>query len=1173
MTDAMTASTAASTAASTGAAVTLVDADVRRLITTDGLDALLFVEAGAGTGKTKQLVDRVVSLVLARDVPMREIAAITFTEAAASELRSRVREALERVVHSADASANASTGPNAATAADRARADAALADLDSAAIGTVHAFAQRILSEHPVEAGLPPSVEVLDEVESLLEFGRRWQEEVDRMFATPELAPIITVARLLDVRVDHPKLVSLRDVASVFADNWDRLDSLVDLPVVLPQFDRLDAVEQVRGLESVLVRCAEIPDDKLAQRLLAGASEMGSVLRALEHGDDRAVIRQLMAKRKSKKWGHGSAGTAANWGGKDEKAAVGATVAAAETALENILVQAADEVLRVLAGEVARFTVRSAHDRLGDGRLEFHDLLVFARRLLRESRDARSALHARYTRLLIDEFQDTDPIQVELATLIAASVGDHDPKANWQDVVVDDERLFFVGDPKQSIYRFRRADIALFLAARDRFAGESVRLTTNFRTVPPVLDWVNHVFGALMAEEIPGRRPQYEPLHSHRHSSAHDHRVVLLGGPHPKEEKLLAGPLRELEAGTVASAIAEILAHPEEWPVEVDGEWRPARPEDIAILVPTRTSLGVLMDALREREVDVRAETGTLVYETQEIRDLLSVLRAVAYGTDAVALVAALRSPILACGDDDLVTYAHAGGTWSVTAPRPDLPEDHPVMAALAFLARLHDARWWTPPSELIDWIIRERRLLTIGLAQHRARDTWRRIRFLSDQARVFEASQSGDLVAFVDWANLQRSEMARVHEPILPEADDHAVRIMTIHGAKGLEFPITVVSGLTTRLSARRRGVAVRWDGDEIGVSTRKDIATAGFDRLADLEDEMDGEEKLRLLYVACTRARDHLLIATHHVEGVASFAQLAWTHSHDAPVDCWRESEIDEVTGGPTAVPMATPLIAPVTPTSVPSAEMLAAEMEERSEWLARRSRLLDAGRVTRTVSATDVRRSGAEGAHGFRHRWLGAPIDSESTEIPDPATAWRRGSSATAFGRAVHAVLQDADLATGANIDGLAATIAEAEGLADHADDVAAASRSVLAAEMVRAAAVGIETGDAFREMYVAAPVGERVIEGYIDLLVRTSEGLVVVDYKTDPVTNTDEIDRRVEEYRLQLAAYALAVETVTGAPVAAGVLVFARAEGMVERRIEAQDLGLAEVRTIVGGRPIA
>ena len=600
--------------------------------------------------------------------------------------------------------------------------------------------------------------------------------------------------------------------------------------------------------------------------------------------------------------------------------------------------------------------------------------------------------------------------------------------------------------------------------------------------------------------------------------------------------------------------------------VGLAGAWHLKAAEGFAaaepILVPTRTSLGVLMDALRDRDVDVRAETGTLVYDTQEIRDLLSVLRAIAYGTDAVALVAALRSPILACGDDDLVTYARAGGQWSLTAPRPGLPEDQPVMEALAFLSRLHAARWWMPPSDLIDWIVRERRVLTIGLAQRRARDTWRRVRFLTDQARVFEASQSGDLVAFVDWAELQRSEMARVHEPILPEADDHAVRIMTIHGAKGLEFPITVVSGLTTRLGTRRGRVAVRWDGDEIGISARKDLVTAGFDRLADLEDEMDSEEKLRLLYVACTRARDHLLIATHHVEEVPSFAQLAWRHSHEAPAGCWRVSEVD------------TTIIESVKPSavseSVPTAAALATEMEARAEWLDRRARLLETGRVPRTMSATDVRRSGREDASSVRRPWLSGPVDVEPTEIPDPVSAWRQGSAATAFGRAVHAVLQDADLSTGANLARLAAAIAEAEGLVEHANDVEAAARSVLAADVVREAAAGIDRGGAFREMYVAAPIGERVIEGYIDLLVRTPEGLVVVDYKTDPVTSVEEIDRRVEEYRLQLAAYALAVETVTGAPVTAGVLVFARADGAVERRIESKDLGLGEVRAIVGGQ---
>ncbi len=1125
-------------------AVGLVDDDVRRRIAHDGLDELLFVEAGAGTGKTKQLVDRVVSLVFRRGVAMREIAAVTFTEAAASELRSRIREAFERHIH------DPATDP-----VDRARGEAALTELDSAAIGTVHSFAQRILGEHPVEAGLPPNVEVLDEVESLLEFGRRWQVQVDRMFANVDLAPVITFARLLDVRIDHDRLPSLREVAAVFSDNWDRLDPLVDLAVVEPVIERDAARLAMAGFAPIFARCAEIADDKLAARILGCRDDIDRTHQALANGSDRDVIRCLASKRKSKKsWVARNVGTAAAWG-KEGKAEVVAHIQSIEAELDRLFDATTDAVLRVLAGEVARFTVRSAHVRLREGRLEFHDLLVFARQLLRDHAEARASLHQRYTRLLIDEFQDTDPIQVELATLIAASAADLEPGASWSEVPVDAERLFFVGDPKQSIYRFRRADIELFLAARDRFAGESVRLTTNFRTVAPVLDWVNHVFGALMDEEIPGRRPRYEPLAAHRPVGPANHAVTLLGGPHAKAEDLRAGPLRELEAHSVADAVAAILATPDAWPVEEHGAWRSARPEDIAILVPTRTSLPGLMDALRDRGVDFRAETGTLVYETQEIRDLLSVLRAIAYGTDAVALVAALRSPILGCGDDDLVTYAHAGGRWDLVAPRPDLPATHPVMAALAFLDQLRAARWWTAPSALVEWIVRERHVMSIGLAERRARDGWRRIRFFVDQARLFEASQSADLVAFVEWAQLQRSEMARVHEPLLPEADDHAVRIMTIHGAKGLEFPITVVSGLTTRMTARRNRFHVRWDGDAVELSSRKDIATNGFDRLNDLEVEMDGEEKRRLLYVACTRARDHLLVAAHHVEGAESFASLVWQHSQDAPADCWRSGPAS--TGADRSLPTHADVI--VLPDDRAEVEFDAAA---REAWIAAREQLLAAGSRSRTVSATALRRAGADIAFVAAASEPVDPLDTDTTgEVESLVPGWRHGRAATAFGRAVHAVLQDVDLGGGADVEPLALAAAEVEGLAEHVEEVAIAARAILRTPVVAQAAAG----ECFREMYVAAPVGDRMIEGYIDLLVRTPDGLVIVDYKTDAVGGDASVEARIDEYRLQLAAYAYALEATVGIPVVAGVLVFANDGDPIERRIEAADLGIGAVES--------
>jgi ATP-dependent exoDNAse (exonuclease V) beta subunit len=1121
---------------------TLVDDDARRRITTDGLDELLFVEAGAGTGKTKQLVDRVVALVLDREVPMREIAAITFTEAAASELRARIREAFERLVHDGSV-------PD-----DRCRrAEVALVDLDGAAIGTVHSFAQRMLAEHPIEARLPPHVEVLDEVESLLAFGRRWEAHVDRMFSTPALDEVIALASRLGIRIDDRRLASLRDVAAVFSDNWDRLDRVAGSAVEITPVDRRAAVVALTDFGAVLARARAIPDDKLAAHWLGKEEGLLRLAEALTNEPDRRLLRFVGAVGTVDR---GVGGRQEAWGGPESKAESRALAAALDDALDALMVALTDAVLRVLAGEVARFTLAAADERRRDGRLEFHDLLVLARGLLRTSADARAALHHRYSRLLIDEFQDTDPIQIELAMLVAASVDGRAPASNWWEIAVDGERLFFVGDPKQSIYRFRRASIGLFLAARGRFDVGAVTLRTNFRTVEPIVRWVNDVFGQLMAEERPGEQPGYVPLAAHRCDGPADHRVRLLGRPHEKDEGLSAAALRELEAATVADAVAGIVAAPERWPVQDGDGWRPARPEDIAILLPTRTSLATLMDALRVRNVEFRAETGTLVYETQEIRDLIAILRAVAHGGDAISLVAALRSPILSCGDDDLLTYSAAGGRWDLGAVRPDLDREHPVMAALAYLDSLRAARWWTAPSVLIERIVRDRHVMTLAFGAPRARDVWRRIRFLIDQARLFEASQSADLVEFVAWSELQRSDAARVHEPLLPESDDHAVRIMTMHGSKGLEFPITVLSGLTTEMGRRRAGVRVLWEGEQVHVSMRRNVASDGFDRRADLEQEMDLDEKLRLLYVACTRARDHLLVAVHHKRDARAdcFARLVYRAAADADPSTWAPAERPEDRTPP--LPVATGAVAAPSDDEVEATEVA---------WHRDRDRLLREAARRVTVSATAIKQSAPDATvRPPAHR-----SEDDDEAAPEIVTAvvpaWRRGRGATAFGRAVHAVLQDAPVSDH-DVGALAVAASVAEGVPDLRSEIEAAGRRILAAPIMRAAA----TASVAREMYVAAPMGDRVVEGYVDLLLRTGDGLVVVDYKTDHLDGEDALAARADDYRLQLAAYAAAVEAVTGMPVCRGVLVFAAVLGRddaVERSFDRDDLRLDEIPGVV------
>src|SRR6185369_15657724 len=244
---------------------------------------------------------------------------------------------------------------------------------------------------------------------------------------------------------------------------------------------------------------------------------------------------------------------------------------------------------------------RSVAERRVSGELDFHDLLVLARTLLRDPDHgvgARARLWERYQRILIDEFQDTDPIQVELAALLGSD-DPHDGDEPWNKMSVEPGRLFFVGDPKQSIYRFRRADIATFLEARDRFAQPAPRfLTCNFRTAPEVLGWINHVFNELIQPFV-GSQPEYRPLDPARSvPTEHDHGVVLLGVDPHEDDGVDAAELRTREAADVAAIARAAVA--EAWPVfdKDRDEWRPARLGDVCILLPARTSLGYLEQAL-----------------------------------------------------------------------------------------------------------------------------------------------------------------------------------------------------------------------------------------------------------------------------------------------------------------------------------------------------------------------------------------------------------------------------------------------------------------------------------------------------------------------------------------------------------------------------------------------
>ncbi len=1107
------------------------DSEQRRRIA-DDLDSTLFVVAGAGSGKTTALVRRVLALVETGAAELGQIAAITFTEKAATELRDRVRAELERAL-----------GTDLAPEATE-RYRQALGQLDGAAIGTLHSFAQRILSEHPIEAGLPPRVEVVDEVSSAVAFERRWWTFRDELLADPGLERTVVLLTAAGVKFE-----SLRTVAVAFNDNWDLVEERV--PARAP--DPPDAVALLAPVLAEIDRiCAEPcrdPDDTL-NRFLQPVREYATWLRTITDEVDLVEALDPDGPTKPPRFRAGARGKQQSWTA--DPAQVRSDLSAAGDRLGDLRGTVANACVKRLGSELRRFTLAAARERREAGQLEFHDLLVRARALLRDpvnGESVRAGLHSRYRRMLLDEFQDTDPIQVELAVLIAAAPGQQAVgQAHWTSLEVVPGHLFFVGDPKQSIYRFRRADIATFLSAEERFGDgdtDTVRLTANFRAAAPVIEWVNATFGALI-EPAPGSQPPYAALEAVRPSAPAGPAVGVVGrGRHPKEFR--ADQLREAEAVDVAATVVRVVD--EGWSVDDgSGGWRRARLGDITVLVPARTSLPFLEDALDARRIPYRAESSSLVYSSRAVRDLLMVLRAVADPTNLLHVVSALRTPLLACGDDDLFRFHARIRSWSYLNPQLGEPEEGDrVHGGLAYLRGLYEERHWRAPSELLDRIARDRRAMELGFAEGRPRDVWRRIRFVVDQARSWSEATGGNLRQYLSWVDLQLADGARVAEAILPETDDDAVRIMTIHGAKGLEFPVTIVSGMSTKPQSRPAQAEVVFPpSGEVGYKVGRAAKTDEYVAWAPIDEQMSYHERIRLLYVACTRARDHLVVSLHRAERANDPNPEKRTNAEllldgmGAALDA-----LPEV--GESAGNVATPAA------GVPSPP------PPRPEWETELDAALSRAARPTTVSATSLTE---EGEPDVEQEPVDPGLQKRPRDLDLPP--WLKGRYGTAVGRAVHGVLQTIDLATGDGLDDAVAAQCEAEAIVARAGEVRALVLDALASRSVREASASAH----WREVYVCVPVRDRQLEGYIDLLYRGTDGLVVVDYKTASTSDPEELARRVQGYRVQGYSYALAVGDATGEQVTRVTFAFLTPDGPVELDLEDLGAGMAEVAELVG-----
>ncbi|MFC9335837.1 UvrD-helicase domain-containing protein [Arthrobacter sp. NPDC057009] len=1072
----------------------LTDQTDRTLIEQE-LEANIFVEAGAGSGKTHELVERICAMVDA-GVELKSVAAITFTEKAAGELRERVRRRLS----------------DASPTELRLRA---LNQLDTAPIGTIHSFAARIISEHPIEAGVPPLITVVDELRSQIAFTRRWEAARQKLFSDASLDDALRIILAVGVSLDH-----LQNVAADLDANWDRLESHPPRKRHIPAVDLGPILRQTAEVLAHADHCTDSAD-KLFIAFEHIRSWHGRLAEA-ETGELGLVL-ELLHSVPQKGFGGGQKG---NWSINVADVRTSCKDLADQAiALRNSFVEPAVETVTAAMAEVL---VQAARERQHSGELEYHDLLIHARDLLvgEDKQAVHTTLHNRYRCIMLDEFQDTDPIQAELATRISAD--DVCGPDGWEQLAIPAGRLFTVGDPKQSIYRFRRADIATYLAAQERFSNDQrsaiASLQTNFRSTGRLLDWINATFGQLIRPS--GTiQPEYHALtpdpQRPEWSEENGPAVSVIGraGAQPGESgKVSADDMRRQEAADVAAAIriatgtAGLPAWQKQSKRSGDFTCSPVQLKDICVLIPTRTSLAALEDALDDAGIEYRAEASSLVYSTQEVTDLLLALRAISNTADEAALVLTLRSAMFGCGDDELFEWKKAGGHWNLFSTPPDAVKDSTVAHSLQYLAALCRYIEVLTPAEIMERLVTDRRMLEAAIDAPRYRDVWRRLRFVIDQARAWTEATHGGLRDYLVWAAVQQEENSRVKEAVVPETDVQAVRIMTIHASKGLEFPMVILAG--TGSGPNNQKSAALWDQkSQLQVHFIGDIRSAGYGSAEGVEKLFDDAERRRLLYVACTRAESHLVVS-HYVNAKNSLGQFL--------------KDSDDVASAPDLrVPEDMPLLGR-TPHKVLPVEPYEAWEHRREAWQM----------SSAIVSATSVTATAKDAANGQKSvETAGAPqFAGMEDDAQLPSFAEPGGDHGTDFGTALHRLLELTDLREAENFEALTERVASAAGLNDPAG-LAERARSALRSAPVQRAA----DRDHWLELPIVTSLENVTLEGVVDLMYREDDGsLVIADFKTDISVKQE----TMAAYWRQLSTYAQMVERITGQTVSELILISCR-----------------------------
>ncbi len=1119
----------------------------------DSDDRDILVEAGAGSGKTTTTVNRYIRLLAERGYEPREILAFTFTDKAAGELRDRVRSARRRL------------------AEERGEANPQAFSMSSAWVGTFHSICSRILKAYPVEAGVDPGFAVIDDVtaetvrsqafgDALAEFrredptaGRR--EAMVGLFTERTLREtILTVFDELRARgIDRPRLPDFADTPYPA----EKIEYLRRHVAAITEVKKLHWAHKPRvaKLEELLHRvdCPPITCADLAP------------LRFSSRNEDCVEFCQVL------------------------------TEAVAELAAH----EEGDFARRGLDRLLELFGDRFARAKARRSVLDYEDLQLLTLRLLRRNHRIRDAYRDRFREIMVDEFQDTNQLQLDLVTALRG----------------EDTTLITVGDEMQSIYGFRHADVELFRRRRNAPGVRNFRLSDNFRSRPEVIAAINEI-GLTLDEQVRHKRGadggagrhEFSPLTVGREESetGSSATAILTGRSGWKEldlgESAPAIPpeaevgkdedhFNEAEALRVAHHLRELV------------DAGVAKQGEIAILLRAKTRSDLYVDALRSVGLSPYVTGGRGFWRSREAVDLRSLLSVIANPLEDEALLGALTSP--ACGvSSDALWLLRRGSPehsplWPAVRavagdPLPEggsaewldrIPEEDraAIIGFVGKIDRLRSRAGAIPLDALIDEAVTATGYDLADLIRDRSRNGMANVRRVASLAHDYESAEGRDLRGFLDWVTLS-ADLDSESSVATQEEESDVVQIMTVHAAKGLEFKVACVPdcgrqnssrhSLPLRLGRPEPGGDIREfpvglrlpriDGDKLELYDWAALAAAG--KLA------DEDEELRLFHVAVTRAEDHLIVSgvlpAKSPKGISDSLSMISRFAAGFGLDPEEPEE------WPVTVPQG-----PEPDAAIAILPNLATE--EQAATLRGREPSLEAAQAVRR-GVPPIRRPEPR---AFPNVPLSFTALTELEECParffarrvlrledpsNPAAGFLEGDPdgqkvvsrkrATAFGSAVHDVLESLGKSRWPEPrDGAIAAALRKRG-ADPEADLSRARRMIdgfLRSDL----GLRLRAGDASFELPLLVRIGDITVRGFADVLLEGPVPLIV-DYKTNRLEGTSPAEK-MRDYVQQRDLYALAVARSRDLPAVETAFVFLdRPDEPVVETLAADDLDRAE-----------